>query len=81
MMEHEARISVLETKLDALSESMERIEHKLDAISRKQMDFEINYRVAHMVAKMLIAVIVTMGGWLSWDTISSFLHHVTEPKH
>lgn len=81
MIEHEARISVLETKLDALGESIERIEHKLDAISRKQTEFEVNYRVAHMVAKMLVAAIVTLGGWLSWDTISGFLHQVTAPKH
>lgn len=81
MIEHEARISVLETKLDALTETMERIEQKLDSISRKQMDFEVNYRVFHMVGRMLIAAIVTLGGWLSWDTISGFLHHITEPKH
>ena len=71
----------METKLDALTETMERIEQKLDSISRKQMDFEVNYRVFHMVGRMLIAAIVTLGGWLSWDTISGFLHHITEPKH
>mgnify|MGYP002147730445 FL=1 len=81
MIEHEARISVLETKLDALTETMERIEQKLDSISRKQMDFEVNYRVFHMVGRILIAIIVTLGGWLSWDTISSLLHSLTAPRH
>lgn len=77
MNEHETRISVLEAKLDTMQESMERIEQKLDGISMKQMDFEVNYRVAHGIGKLLLAVVVTLGGWLSWDTIVAFIH----PKH
>lgn len=74
---HEARISILESKIDIMQETIERIEKKLDGISEKQMDFEINYRVAHGIGKLLIAVVVTLGGWLSWDTIVDFMH----PKH
>lgn len=75
--EHEARISILEAKIDTMQETIERIEKKLDGISQKQMDFEINYRVAHGIGKLLVAMVVTLGGWLSWDTIVDFLH----PKH
>jgi hypothetical protein len=75
--EHETRISVLETKIDTLTEAIERIEQKLDSISLKQMDFEVDYRVARGVGRLLVAAVVTLGGWLSWDTIVAFLH----PKH
>lgn len=75
--QHETRISILESKLDTLTETVERIEQKLDVISRRQMDFEVDYRVARGVGRLLVAAVVTLGGWLSWDTIVDFLH----PKH
>lgn len=77
MSEHETRISILEAKLDTMQEAIERIEHKLDGISLKQMDFEVDYRVARGVGRLLVAAVVTLGGWLSWDSIVAFIH----PKH
>lgn len=77
----DTRITVLETKLDALWDAVERIEGKLDEISKRQMEIDVHAKIAYNMGKMIIAVLTTVFGWLHWDTFLEFLQAVTRPKH
>lgn len=75
---HDARIAVLESKLDGLKDGQEQIVEKLDEIAEKQLQIDVTARVAYNAGKWILGISTGILSWLNWDALLSLFH---PPKH
>jgi chromosome segregation ATPase len=75
---HDARIAVLESKLDGLKEGQEQIVEKLEEIAEKQLQIDVTAKIAYNTGKWILGISTGILSWLNWDALIALFH---PPKH
>ena len=75
---HDARIAVLESKLDGLKEGQQQIQEKLEEIAEKQLQIDVTAKIAYSTGKWLLGITTGIFGWMNWESLLALFH---PPKH